>query len=545
MSLQAIQGLLLAGLLRHAAQQAGQQAAVEAYDLLIAMVERWHGLQQQELLSSSTALRGGGAATDSTSNGRCGSSSGNSSGSGSQRPGGTASADPTSEQSARDVRLGRTLSAVHGLLRRPADLEKLLKMLEGMTKHAGYWKGCYPDFRWAPFCDAMRHLQQQHTLEAGSLVAAHLGIRAIEMACTQTSHEELHAIHHLALGSNSRALPLPLLRLLGVSMDEAAPAPAPAFGGAAVKADAPEGAWTPALPMALVPLKKWTKEEQQQRLRVVRGLVAAGASYSWEGPAGVTVLDLAAELEEPAFLQALLARPNALQAFTPEQVSAALQTAVRHQRLSQGCLLLEAAAAAGLRVPDGGEAAVFDGPQLTTFKMQVIAFQQLRQHSPLTQQQLQRLRPPPPPAAPAAAAAGDGAVGAAAASPPVLTHATAAAAARLVVWAVQSCNPGTLRRLLAAGADPNFDGACSPLHELVLVADAKGSNMVGVHVTCMPKCACPCPRLLQVAGHTAVNAPCAMGVTDGSDVALVSHVCMYLLAHRYTCTSSHMYHACL
>jgi hypothetical protein len=102
----------------------------------------------------------------------------------------------------------------------------------------------------------------------------------------------------------------------------------------------------PPLALALAQPQKWTKEVQKQRLGVVKALVAAGASYSWEGPAGATVLSLAVENVQTDCLEALLARPNAMAEFTPEQVSAALVTAGKKSHYLSGCLVLEAVAAA-------------------------------------------------------------------------------------------------------------------------------------------------------------------------------------------------------
>jgi hypothetical protein len=290
-----------------------------------------------------------------------------------------------------DVRMSRVLKAVCSLLQSPADLDKLLRMLVALEKHAGSWEGAWPPATWAPFSNAMRHLQQHHTLEAGSLLAVQLGFKALERATAHLDFRKLHAIHHLAQGDHKRSLPLPLLLLLGVSVDEAGLPNKAILGGDGEGVPAQDAGQGPALPMALGQSSQWTKEVQQQRLRVVRGLVAAGASYSWEGPDGATVLSLAAEVQEPAFLRALLTRPNALQAFTPEQVSAALVAAASKDNWAQGCLLLEAAA--GPQAPPSAavnsECSVFQGPQLIALQQQIIAFKQLRRHSALTQQQLQ------------------------------------------------------------------------------------------------------------------------------------------------------------
>jgi hypothetical protein len=117
------------------------------------------------------------------------------------------------------------LKAVRSLVQSSADLEVLLGMLVGLGSADPAEQQPFQGWGWGnhrqdltSFSDAMRHLQQQHALDAGSLVAMHLGLQSVvyqAMMC----RDGLHAIHHWAIGSEGLTLPLPLLRLLGVSVD--------------------------------------------------------------------------------------------------------------------------------------------------------------------------------------------------------------------------------------------------------------------------------------------------------------------------------------
>jgi hypothetical protein len=269
---------------------------------------------------------------------------------------------PPRSSEARPVMLNvQYFEAVRRLLRRPADVEQLLGLLSRL--HADDWGRYFTQLQWAPFSMAMRHLQQQHTLQGGSLVNVRLGLKALLMAVMYSGSNQLHAIHSWALGRSSEALPLPLLLLLGVDVNK--PWQSSMYSHKEEKLQDALGDQAPPLALALSRTVKWTTEVQQQRLEAVQALVAAGASYSWEGPDGATVLSLAAQLRDPAFLQALLARPNALQAFTPEQVSAAL-VAAEYICERNGCLLMQAvadyraSAAASLALTPAATAAVTD-----------------------------------------------------------------------------------------------------------------------------------------------------------------------------------------
>jgi hypothetical protein len=453
------------------------------------------------------------------------------------------------------------------LAQHPASLQKLLQMLVGLgsadpDERQGFqelgWAGYRPDL--TPFSDAMRHLQQHHTLEAGSLVAVHWGLRDVVYWTMEYSQLGPHTIHCWALGQPVRTMPLPLMQLLGVPVD------LPCFliegtcGAPLQKVCAAVGSSAPALALALTQTEKWTKKVQQQRLGVVKGLVAAGASYKWEGPAGATVLSLAVELVQTDCLEVLLARPNPLREFTPEQVSAAVVAAARLNHDASGCMVLEAVAAASRST-----SAATDEPQRVTqpqrgaMDEQSLASKQVQKHGPLAQQQ-QQVHPvlplshttggaaaalqatpaaaaPPgataaaeaafgsthaaaaavqgtssvasasevspaaaavaPAAAPvpaAASASGGKAVtglaarktpepaqSAAAAPAMVLTPAAVAAAAKMLASSIKPDRLDVLRRLLAAGVDPNVrpDSKSAPLlHQLMAQADAKGSDMV-------------------------------------------------------------------
>lgn len=308
------------------------------------------------------------------------------------------------------------LSVARALVGCPADLQTLLDMLVRLEEHESCWRPmAWSDLgvevMWAPFCSAMRHLQQHHVLDADALAPVHRGFKALAAAVMVLQSNGLHAIHCLALRRTEHALPLQLLLLLGVPVDLMG---FPAEGGRhgwdkGLREEV--GACATALAMSFSTCLKWTEEDQKQRLPLVQGLVAAGASYKWVGEHG-TILSMSAFLSNHQFLQTLLARPNALAEFSRKEVSAAFLMAAAHNMWLNGSLLLEAGA----------------------------------------------------------------------------KHGNPAAAAKLVGWAVQNSNLKALRRLLAAGAQPNARMLGSnhmPLHEVVIKADVKGSNMVSRLDLCM------------------------------------------------------------
>jgi hypothetical protein len=335
-------------------------------------------------------------------------------------------------------------------MQRPADIEVVFKLLTALGlgdagKTVDDWVWPEAGSRaWIAFSDAMRSLQQQQqqqNLEPGSLLAVRTGLHDLSYQCMYFKALGMHSIHHWASGYGGVMVPLPLLRLLGVDVDVPWYADMAPGGFTSLRAAVGDG--VPALALALTPASYWKEDmnetqQQQQRLHNARTLVAAGASYSWEGPAGATVLSLAAGLQEPAFLEALLARPNALQAFTPGQVSVAVVAAAQGMHLNQGCLLLEAVAAAG-SIAQAGTPASAPGVMSGSAAAQSV------------------------PAAPVF----------------VLTPAAAAAAAKLLVCAIKERNLCMLRRLLVAGADPNVSPSShDPVLHWLINEDVRGPHLV-------------------------------------------------------------------
>jgi hypothetical protein len=257
----------------------------------------------------------------------------------------------------------------------------------------------------------MQLLQQRHVLGINAVLVVFRRLGNMMATVNGLDIEGLHAIHYLALGQPVHALPLPLLLLLGVPVDVLGFVSKHPYHGWDKGLFEEVGPYATALAMSFHMCLKWTKQEQQQRLGVIKGLVAAGASYKAACQHGTTLLSMAAALNDSHFLQALLARRNALAEFSRKEVQAAFLMAASHNMWINGCLLLEAGAKSYSR----------------------------------------------------------------------------AAAAKLVGWAVQKRKLDALKRLLAAGATPNARALGSdnmPLHELVLQADAKGSNMVSCWTLC-------------------------------------------------------------
>jgi hypothetical protein len=421
--------------------------------------------------------------------------------------------------------------AVRGLVQCPADLEKLLGMLVALGSelaadctHAfgGFGPGrCRESM--GPFSDAMRHLRQQHTLETGALVAVHHVLWKLVQDAMVLRAYGLHSLHLWACGCSSRVpMPLPLLQLLGVSVDLPTSWDNNASTGPLSKLQAAVGNSAPALALALVQTEPWTKEVLEQRLEFVKDLVVAGASYSWEGPGGATVLSLATQLQDGAFLHALLAGPNALQGVTSQQMSAAVVAAAKVKYLGNGCMLLEAVARsqgqpeakAEVRAEETAEQQL-SAPGLQDSAGPGPAFAQAAasaQHDRSTAATVSvpgtALSAAPglvdAPAAAAATlpdvippAATTSGLSVTAAPALVLTPAAVAAAAKLLVSAVKRRKVHLVRRLLAAGVDPDVlpDSKADPaLHEVVLQADAKGGNLVSGAAGSWPFM-CPCALL--------------------------------------------------
>jgi hypothetical protein len=280
-------------------------------------------------------------------------------GNGTQMPRSAASSKPAvaSRTGAEQVLRAEVLDAVRRLVQDPASVAKLLQMLVGLASADAGERVLFEGWNrrmlnLTPFSDAMRHLQQQHTLEAGSLAAVQQGLRDVVYWTMEYASFGLHIIHYWALCQPVRTLPLQLLQLLGVPVDLPCLVDEATCREPLQKLVAAVGTSAPPLALALAQPVMWVGEVLAKQLGVVEALVAAGASYKWKGPAGATVLSLAVELPAISGLQALLARPNALLAFTPKQVSAALVAAARVEHDVCGCMVLEALAAA--RLPEAG-----------------------------------------------------------------------------------------------------------------------------------------------------------------------------------------------